>query len=183
MYHNILAPNNRNSNIPTFGSCFLLGCPIPPALMNDFPIAMHATNSKRHSLSTGPRPLRLTLSSTSPGEPGPTISPITSYSTPSPPSESPSSGGAPSGVSRVARKPEAPRRQSSISYYTPKDGEARNLPMRTPVRNGLTRSASVGAKPPFSPGVGAGTGVRRNTGSVESNQSEKVTTPHTLAEK
>jgi hypothetical protein len=52
--------------------------------------------------------------------------------------------------------------------------------VRTPGRRGLTRSVSVGAKPPLS----LGAGDRKSTGSVESSQSEKVTIQqHTLAEK
>jgi hypothetical protein len=131
--------------------------------------------SKHHSFSPGPRPLHLAL--TTPDSPGSAISP---YSTPSPSSDSPNSTSVPSSATRFVRPPGAPRRQSSISYYTPKDSESRNATARTQARHGLTRSVSVGAKPPFSPGVG---GDRRSTGSVESNQSERVTTPYTLAEK
>jgi hypothetical protein len=48
----------------------------------------------------------------------------------------------------------------------------------------LARSVSVGAKPSLSSGVGGGrSGDRRSTVSMESTQSEKVSTPRTLAEK
>lgn len=80
------------------------------------------------------------------------------------------------------------RRQSSISYFAPRDGEGRTSlrPSPTGAKHGLTRSVSVGNKTPLSPpGVGSARGAspgdRRSTGSVESAQSEK--SPHTLAEK
>ena len=186
-------PTTANSNhfVPILCSLFfsqtliyhwnvlLFSSKIPSTTMNDFPIAVQTTHSKRHSFSSGPRPLRLALASTAtPGSIGPVISPFTSYSTPSPRSESPGSAGAPRNATRFVRSPGAPRRQSSISYFTP---DSETTTARKPTRHGLARSVSVGAKPSLSPVVGGGrSGDRRSTVSVES---EKVFTPHTLAEK
>lgn len=148
--------------------------------MNDFSVAPTplVSDSKRHSFSPGPRPLQLALSTSTPGSPGPASAPFASYPSPNSAfSESPLSA-------RLARKSGAARRQSSISYFSPKDSEARNSSLRSsPIsaNYGLTRSVSVGAKPPLSPGAGHPAGDRRSTGSAESIQSER--TPHTLAEK
>lgn len=149
--------------------------------MSDFPIAVKTTHSTRHTFN-GPRPLRLALASTTtPGSTGSIISPFTPYSTPSPRSESPGSADAPPNTTRFVRNPGAPRRQTSISYFTP---DSETTTTRTPTRHGLARSVSVGAKPSMSPGVsGDRCGDRRSTVSLEFTQSEKVSTPHTLAEK
>jgi hypothetical protein len=193
-WHPLNRPTTANSNhfVPIFCSHFsnpvyhldvLFSSKIPSATMSDFPIAVKTSiHSKRHSVSPGPRPLRLALASTAiPGSTGPIISPFTPYSTPSPRFESPGSAGASPNATRFVRNPGALRRQSSISYFTP---DSETTTTRTPTRHGLARSVSVGAKPSLSPGVGGGrSGDRRSTVSVESTQSEKVSTPHTLAEK
>lgn len=145
---------------------------------------MTAMSTKRHSFSPGPRALHLALSTTSiSGSSTSGNSTFTSHSTSLLHSESSGSTSAPTSATRFVRSPGAPRRQSSISYYTANDSETRNATLRATTKHGLTRSVSVGAKPPFSSGAGIGIGNRRSTGSVECSQSEKVNTPHTLAEK
>ena len=82
------------------------------------------------------------------------------------------------------------RRQSSISYFTPRDStsEPRTSlwPSPTGVKHGLTRSVSVDSKTPLSSPRGGGAsgvspGDRQSTGPVEYPQPER--SPHTLAEK
>lgn len=152
--------------------------------MTDISIVKQTTPpsfSKRHSFSPGPRPLQLALSTSSassPGSPPHLSTPYTSSPCPRVGVELPLGA-------RVARNA---RRQSSISYFTPRDSEPRTLlsPSPTGAKHALTRSVSVDSKTLLSSPRGGGAhgvspGDRRSTGSAEPAQSER--SPHTLAEK
>lgn len=151
--------------------------------MTDISIVKQTTPpsfSKRHSFGPGPRPLQLALSTSSASLPGSPPHLSTPYTSPSPRASAELPLGA-----RVARNA---RRQSSISYYTPRDSEPRTLlsPSSTGAKHALTRSVSVDSKTPSSSPRGGSThgvspGDRRSTRSAEPAQSER--SPLTLAEK